>query len=134
MRLYTDDVYNDPWHWLVVHRDDWQVPEYDEESGQHHNFAVAITEAPVEKIALIPQWPGLQPFVLLVPPDARPIVFRARSVTYLPYHIEGQEDSFNTRLFTGFGWQKTINGHNEQCLLAIYDDGSVVLADERDRL
>jgi hypothetical protein len=131
MRLYTEDICEDPWHWLVVHREDWQVPEYDEETGQHHSFAVAISEAPVERVVLVPKKPGLPPFTLLVPQDARPIMFRARMATALMFRYEGQDEALPVRLFTGFGWQKTINGHNEQCLLAIYDDGSVVLTDDR---
>lgn len=128
---YPEDTLDDPWHWLVIHRDDWQVPEYDEESGQHHDFAVAITEAPVQAIVLIPQRPGLQPVVLLVPADARPIVFRSRQAVavmhpdnYTPPHIR----------ITGIGWQKTIAGHNEQTLIALYDDGSLVLTDDRKRV
>ena len=128
---YPEDNLDDSWHWLVIHRDDWQVPEFCEESGQHHNFAVAITEAPVQAIALIPQRADLQPVVLLVPADARPIVFRSRN-TFLIFDPDGPVN--DPPRITGIGWQKTIDGRNEQTLLALYDDGSMVLTDDRQRV
>lgn len=131
MSLYLEDPFDDPWHWLVIHRDDWQVPEFDEETGQHHDFAVAISEAPVQYVLLIPQRPGLQTHILHVSPDMRPIVFRSRQAVgvldpngYIPEHVR----------ITGFGWQKTIQGENVQSLVALYDDGSLALTDDRKRV
>ena len=129
---HPEDAHLDPWHWLVVRPNGEEIEEYTE--AGHANFSKTI-EGPVEKIALLPAhpdiYPGLQPVVLLVPEGSRPIVFRSRQAVVIndpdqpiPEHVR----------ITGIGWQKTIAGRNQQTLIALYDDGSMTITDDRARV
>jgi hypothetical protein len=104
------------------------VSEYTD--AGHANFSKEI-EGGVATIALLPQREGLQPVVLLVPADARPIVFRSRQTVYI--NDPDQPIPDHVRI-TGIGWQKTIAGQNQQTLIALYDDGSMTLTDDRQRI
>lgn len=136
MRLYTDDAYDDPWHWVIVHRDDWAVTEYCEETGLHRNFALELSTAPVLMVALIPQrpdlYPNAHPIYLPLSDGMRPIVFRSRSVVAIldPESPIPEPDPRQTFI----GWQKTVEGVNVQFLMAVFDDGAVVLTDDRKKV
>lgn len=136
MRLYTDDVHDDPWHWVIIHRDDWVVTEYCEETGQHRSFPLELRTAPVKMVALIPQqpdlYPGLQPVYLPLSESMRPILVRTRSVVAVLDPTSPVPDPDPRQ--TIFGWQMTVDGHNFQSLMVLFDDGSAVLTDDRKRV
>ena len=124
------DVHEDPWHWRVIYADENRTIVNEYTDAGHANFSKAI-EQPVSVIILVPQRPHLNDVVLLVPVGSRPIVFRSRQAVMVNDPNEPIPDH---KRITGIGWQKTVDGRNEQFLVALYDDGSMVLTDDRARV
>jgi hypothetical protein len=124
------DVHVDPWHWMLIRDDENATIVNEYTDAGHANFSEEIKH-PIKTIVLIPQRPDLKHVVLLVPEDARPIVFRSRQAVLIN-DPDGPIPEHNR--ITGIGWQKTIDGRNHQTLVALYDDGSIVLTDDRQRV
>jgi hypothetical protein len=132
---YPEDVYFDPWHWLAILENGEEVEEYCPETAEHRNFAATVARG-VTKLALLPaypdRYPGLQPLVVLVPPGGRPIVRRVRQ----SYGILNPSGHFATDpRVTIVGFQQTVKigrgVRNTQALLALYDDGSIMVTHDR---
>lgn len=138
--LPEDDRF-DPWHWLAigVERDgttggerEWQLDEYDPGSGAHRRFlSVTAHAGRVTRIVLLPQYPerypDLKPVVLIVPENAHPVFFRRRSVVAI-LDPSAPIPEPQPRV-TALGW-RYVRGTKEHLLL-LYDDGSVLLTDDR---
>jgi hypothetical protein len=131
--LPEDNMF-DPWHWLAVYANGETMSEYCEETGEHRNFAL-IVACPPQTLALIPQYPerygALQQVFVMIPDGARPILFRKRQAYEI--HDPNGPVAQDPRT-TVVGWQNSSNGRNQQCLMALYDDGSMILTDDRSRV
>jgi hypothetical protein len=129
-----EDNMFDPWHWLAVYANGETISEYCEETGEHRNFALIVAHPP-QTLALIPQYPerygALQQVFVLIPDGAQPILFRIRQA----YAIldPGAPVAQDPRA-TVIGYQQKIGRRTVKTLLALFDDGSCVLTDDRKRL
>lgn len=137
--LPADDRF-DPWHWLAIGIEpdgkggvtDWQMHEYEPDTGERRVWAQATKHrGTLTKLVLLPaypdRYPGLQPVVVLVPRGAKAVFARRRDA----YEISDPTGPINVlpRIhYAGFRRGKY------EYLLALFDDGSCVLTDDRNAL
>jgi hypothetical protein len=117
----------DKHRWLAHYSDETTLAEHDE-SGRAVGFA-AVDQSRLVALEYIPV-SGEGGATVRLPAGARPILFRRRHV----HASVIEETSVVGHVIEVIGWQMTIDGTNVKSLLALYDDGSVLLTDDSDNL
>jgi hypothetical protein len=117
----------DAWTWVVEYADGTELRECGPD-GVDHGFA-EVDHGRVSRLVLLPIREGLVPHVVAVDSDAgeRLIFFRRRTVRTDPVT---DESAYEATVHC-VGFQKTVRGVNFQAFTFLFDDGSVVVAADR---
>lgn len=118
----------DRWLWKAHYSDGAEHSEKADD-GTVRGFA-SVDQSRLVALEFVPadgEGPGV---CVQLPEDARPILFRRR-------HVHANivtEESWPGETITCLGFQKTIKGVNQKAILALYEDGSILLTDDSDGL
>lgn len=120
----------DVWVWVALYRDGEMLTECPcgDPARRHAAFAdIDLTR--VVSMALIPQQPGLPQVVMqLTDPSMRIVFFRRR---YVELNVSSGSQRPNPTIHC-LGWQKNLpDGTNVQSYTFVFEDGSVLVTDNR---